>query len=122
MSMKAKASLYFGAIALFVILALALARSKAPNDAQIARDIQSKLTGDSGLQGKQLSVQSASGTVTLSGMVDSDAQREAAARYAASEEGVKQVINNLQVGAPSRAAVVTPKEEPKPKPSPEQKK
>jgi hypothetical protein len=120
--MKAKASLYFSAIALFVIFGLALGCSKAPNDTQIVSDIQSKLGADSGLQGKQLSVQSASGTVTLSGTVDSDAQREAAARYAASEEGVKQVINNLQVGAPTRAAAVMPKEEPKSKPSPEPKK
>jgi hypothetical protein len=121
--MKAKASVYFGAIALFVIFGLALSCSKAPNDTQIVSDIQSKLAADSGLQGKQLSVQAASGTVTLAGTVDSDAQREAAARYAASEEGVKQVINNLQVGAPTRAAaVVAPRVEPKPKPSPEPKK
>jgi len=120
--MKAKASLYFGAIALFVIFGLALGCSKAPNDTQIVSDIQSKLAADSGLQGKQLSVQSSTGTVTLSGTVDSDAQREAAARYAASEEGVKQVINNLQVGAPSRSAVITPKQESKSKPSPEPKK
>jgi len=120
--MKAKASVYFSAIALFVIFGLALGCSKAPSDTQIVSDIQSKLAADSGLQGKQVSVQAASGTVTLAGTVDSDAQREAAARYAASEEGVKQVINNLQLGAPTRAAVVAPKAEPKPKPSPEPKK
>jgi hypothetical protein len=51
--------------------------------------------------------------VTLSGTVDTDAQREAAAKYAAAEPGVKQVINNLQV-TPMAAAT-----EPAPAPSPE---
>ena len=37
------------------------------------------------------------GAVTLSGAVDNDTQREAAARYASSEAGVKQVVNNLTV-------------------------
>ncbi|HEV2696990.1 MAG TPA: BON domain-containing protein [Terriglobales bacterium] len=89
----------------FVILLLALATacSKPPNDAQVTADVQSKLGADSGLQNKQINVQAANGTVTLSGNVDTDAQREAASKYAASEPGVKQVINNLQV-APMAAA------------------
>src|SRR5215467_12971049 len=73
---------------------------KAPNDSQISSQLQDRFNTDSGLQGKQLSVQSANGTVTLSGTVDNDAQREAAARYASAEPGVKQVVNNLQVSAP----------------------
>jgi len=61
-------------------------------------------------------VQAAGGTVTLSGDVDNDAQRDAAARYASSEPGVKQVVNNLQVGPPAQTAQATPPppaEEPK---------
>jgi hypothetical protein len=73
------------------------------------------------LQGKQLGVQAANGTVTLSGTVENENQREAAARYAAAVPGVKQVINNLQV-APSTAAADMAKQQPapeeKPKPSP----
>ena len=42
--------------------------------------------------------------MTLSGAVENDAQREAAAKYAASGPGVKQVINNLQVAPMSAAA------------------
>src|SRR5947207_4103687 len=89
----------------FVILLLALATacSKPANDAQVTADVQSKLGADSGLQNKQINVQAANGTVTLSGNVDTDSQREAASKYAASEPGVKQVINNLQV-APMPAA------------------
>jgi len=103
--MKAKASLYFGAILCLVVLGT-VACTKAPNDAQITSDIQAKINADSGLQGKQLGVQAENGTVTLSGNVDNDAQREAAARYASSEAGVKQVVNNLTVGSaqPEQAA------------------
>jgi hypothetical protein len=85
-------------------LALAVGCAKAPNDAQVTSDIQTKLGSDSGLQNKQLTVQAANGTVTISGTVDNLAQREAAAKYAASEPGVKQVINNLQVAGTTTAA------------------
>jgi hypothetical protein len=113
--MKARVSLYLSGVVLLTILLSALGCSKAPTDAQIASDIQTKLNTDSGLQGKQLIVQATNGSVTLSGQVDNDAQRDAAARYASSQPGVKQVVNNLQVGAPPAEAQVAP--EPR-KPSP----
>jgi hypothetical protein len=119
--MKAKFSLYVTAIALIAMLTLGVGCTKAPNDAQLTSDIQNKLVADSGLQGKQLGVKAEDGTVTLTGTVDNDGQREAAARYAASEPGVKQVINNLQVAAPppAEAAQTTPPvEETKPSPAP----
>ena len=81
--------------------------AKAPSDSQMTEQIQSKLTQDSGLQGHTIAVQSSDGTVTLSGTVDNDAQRAAAARYAASVPGVKQVINNLQVGTPAAVAAAS---------------
>ena len=104
---------------LILAMAMAVGCSKAPNDAQMASDIQAKINADSGLQGKQLGVQAASGTVTLSGMVDNDTQRDAAARYAASEAGVKQVVNNLQITplAPVQTAQAMPVPE-KRKPAP----
>src|SRR5262249_39957531 len=119
--MTARAS--FNLSILLMALVTAMGCNKAPNDAQISSDIQGKMNTDSGLQGKQLSVQSANGTVTLSGTVDNDAQREAAARYASAEPGVKQVVNNLQVSAPqpppppAETAQSAPPEEPKPAPS-----
>ena len=98
--MKAKLSLYLSGMMLLAILTLGVGCTKAPNDAQLTSNIQSKLATDSGLQGKQLGVKAEGGTVTLSGAVDNDAEREAAARYASTEPGVKQVINNLTVAAP----------------------
>ena len=70
----------------------------------MSSDIQSKYSQDSGLASKQLTVQANNGVVTLSGTVDNEAQRQAAARQAAAEPGVKTVINNLQVGDSSAMA------------------
>jgi BON domain-containing protein len=119
--MKARVSLYVTVLTLLLVLGVAVGCNKAPNDAQITSDVQSSFSADSGLQGKQLGVQAANGAVTLSGTVDNENQREAAARYAAAVRGVKQVINNLQV-APAAAPAETAEEQPAPqekaKPSP----
>src|SRR5689334_14799577 len=134
--MKTRISVSLRILPLALALALAVACTKAPNDAQVTSDIQSKLASDSGLQKKQLTVQSDKGVVTLSGTVDNDAQREAAAKYAASEPGVKTVVNNLQVASmqaaeaapapeasPLQEAAPAPAPRSKPvKPSPSQKK
>ncbi len=121
--MKAKLSLYVTGIMLLAILSVGVGCTKAPNDAELTSDIQTRLATDSGLQGKQLGVKAEGGTVTLSGTVDNDAQRDAAARYAAAQPGVKQVINNLQVApSPAETAQVAPAPAPPPveeaKPSP----
>jgi hypothetical protein len=86
------------------ILAVGVACSKAPDDGQLTAQIQSKLSQDSGLQGKPITVQTLSGVVTLSGTVDNDAQRTAASRYASEIPGVKQVVNNLQIMSAGPAA------------------
>ena len=116
--MKSRGSLYVRAVLLLIAFSIAAGCSRAPNDAQIANHIPAKIKADPGLQGKQLAVQSANGSVTLSGVVDNHAQREAAARYASSEPGVKQVVNNLEVApstpAESAQTAPPPAEEPKP--------
>jgi hypothetical protein len=119
--MKLRLSLYGSVIAVLLTLGIAIGCSKTPNDAQVTSDIQAKINGDSGLQGKQLAVQTEKGIVTLSGTVDNDAQRDAAARYASSEPGVKQVVNNLSV-APVQAAVMQPAAPPTPAPPAEEPK
>jgi hypothetical protein len=106
--MKTLRKLWFGMALLLATVALGVGCSKAPSDAQVTSEIQTKLSADSGLQNKQLTVQAANGTVTLSGTVDNDAEREAAAKYAATATGVKQVINNLQVGSMAAMAATTP--------------
>lgn len=106
--MKMGRSVHLPLVLLIAVLGVTVACSRTPNDSEISSQVQTKFTSDSGLQGKDLSVQAASGTVTLSGNVDNDAQRDAAARYAAAVPGVKQVVNNLQVAAPQPAAAATP--------------
>ena len=117
--MKAKAFLPLTVIVLIAVLGAAPGCSKAPNDAAISTSIQSSLNSDSGLQGKQLTVESKDGTVTLSGTVDNEVERDAAARYAAAAPGVKQVINNLQVSAPpEESAQAQPAADQTPAPAP----
>jgi len=96
---------------LAIILGLGLGCARKPDDTKVASAIQDKFSQDSGLGGKQLVVKAENGVVTLSGTVDTDAQREAAGRQAASVSGVKTVINNLEVanvGKPSAVAESTP--------------
>ena len=95
--MRSRLSIYMAAFALFLLLGATVGCSKAPTDAQMSSDIQTKFSADSGLQGKQLGVQADKGTITLTGVVGNQAERDAAARYASSEAGVKQVVNNIQV-------------------------
>jgi hypothetical protein len=91
---------------LVIFLAVILTSStmgcaRKPDDAKVSSEIQNKFSQDSGLSSKQLTIQASNGVVTLTGFVDNDAQRAVAARQAASVEGVKEVVNNLQVGSPA---------------------
>jgi BON domain len=112
-------------LGVFLVLTIGQGCARKPDDTKISSEIQGKFSQDSGLSGKQLTVQASNGVVTLAGAVDNEAQREAAARQAASVEGVKEVVNNLQVGiaanAPESAAAqqsgsVPPAKNPTPAP------
>ena len=104
--MKFKAGKCFSVILLLGMLAIGLACTKAPDDSQLTSQIQSKLTQDSGLHDKQITVQTSAGVVTLSGTVENETQREAASRYASATPGTKEVVNNLETASasPTRAA------------------
>src|SRR5437868_14010501 len=119
--MNAKLSNLWQAALCAALLAISVACSKTPNDAQVVSDVEAKLGTDSGLANNQLTVQSSNGTVTFSGAVANDAEREPAAKYAASEPGVTTVINNVQVGTAQASAKPSPESAPnqtvqKPKP------
>ena len=110
--MQAKSSVF---LVLLLTLGITMACNRAPNDAQIANQVQSKITADSNIQNKQIGVQSANGVVTLSGTVSSDLERNAAASDAAQVSGVKTVVNDLQV---SRSAMAPPAPAPVKQPAP----
>ncbi|HEY6969066.1 MAG TPA: BON domain-containing protein [Candidatus Angelobacter sp.] len=99
----------------FALLAFALAavgcnRTGSRSDSQIASDVQNKIFGDSNVPDKQITINANKGVVTLSGNVSSDAARTAAATDAAQVDGVKTVVNNLEVG--STTASNTPPPQP----------
>lgn len=110
--MKVKFSLV---IVLLLALGMTMACNRAPNDAQVSSQVQSKITADSNIQNKQIGVQSADGVVTLTGTVSSELERSAAASDAAQVSGVKTVVNNLQV---SESAMAPPAPAPMEQPAP----
>jgi hypothetical protein len=124
--MKARFRFAYLGVLLLLVLGVACNQTKTKPDAQVTSDIQSKFNQDSGLQGKQLNVQAANGVVTLDGTVDNAAQRDTAGRLAAAEEGVKTVVNNLQIGAqqptPDQTASAPPPAPAESQPAPRRKK
>jgi hypothetical protein len=98
--MKRYLSVVLVSLALF---AAGCSRLGGHTDTQVASDVQNKITGDSNVPDKQLSVSASNGVVTLSGNVSSDGARLAAANDAAQVAGVRTVVNNLQV-APTMVA------------------
>lgn len=119
--MKSK-SLLLSFLLFTSILLVEMGCAKKPDDTKISADVQTKFSQDSGLSAKQLNVQAANGVVTLSGNVDNDAQREAAAKQAAAVPGVKEVINNLEVGSATAAAAPAPETKATGNSSPEREK
>ena len=118
--MKARFLLSFLAVVLLLVLGVGIgcnkAGTKAKDDTQITSEIQGKFSQDSGLSDKNLSVQTAAGVVTLAGTVENQAQRDAAARQASTVDGVKTVVNNLEVApTPTQTAEAEPPaQQPKP--------
>jgi hypothetical protein len=107
---------HFLLISFLLILVLALTgcgRVGGRTDAQIASDIQSKIGGDLRLANKQISVQTKDGTVVLTGRVDTEAEKKMVETYAAGVEGVKTVMNNIEV-APAAAQAAPPPPTPEP--------
>src|SRR3954467_2336685 len=82
------------------------------SDAQVAGDVQTKISSDPSLSGRQISINANKGVVTLSGTVDTDAEVTAALNDAQQAQGVKQVVSRLAV----QQASATPEPEPQPEP------
>ncbi len=110
-----------GALVLALLVFAGCNQKPALTDAQVAGDVQSRIYGDAAVQSRSISVQASNGIVTLNGNVANDAERGAAANDAARANGVKTVVNNLQV---EQAAATPPvvAEQPAPTPPPVEKK
>lgn len=106
-------------LALLLAIAALSGCSKSANvaertDAQVAGDVQTRISGDPALSGRQISINADKGVVTLSGNVNSDAEITSALNDAQQAQGVKQVVSRLAVQQASAA----PASEPEP-PAPE---
>src|SRR6185437_14687396 len=98
-------------IALMMALAALSGCSKPERtDAQVAGDVQTKISSDPQLAGKQIAINADKGVVTLSGALDSDAQVTSALNDAQQAPGVKQVISKLNVQTANAAPA--PEEQP----------
>ncbi|HET9743213.1 MAG TPA: BON domain-containing protein [Terriglobales bacterium] len=101
--MRLKNSSIVLALAALLIAAVLAGCSKSPNaaaqrtDAQLAGDVQTRISSDPALAGKQISINANAGVITLSGNVDSDAAMTSALNDAQQAQGVKQVISKLAV-------------------------
>ena len=95
--------MYRSLFVILVALGSLLGCSRTRSDATIASEIQGKIDADPNLPTKQVTVGATNGVVTLSGTVSSDLERTVAANDASQVEGVKTVLNNLQV-APAAAS------------------
>jgi osmotically-inducible protein OsmY len=67
----------------------------AMDDTMITTKVKAALMAEPGLKSTQIDVTTKDATVTLSGVVDSQATRDRAKQIALSTEGVKDVVDNM---------------------------
>lgn len=106
-------------VCLMIIAAGCNRAASGRSDAQIASDVQGKINNDNNVPDKQVTINANNGVITLSGNVSSEAARNAAAGDAAQVEGVKTVVNNLEVGPATTASNVQPETQAPPVSNPE---
>jgi hypothetical protein len=80
----------------------------AGTDQQVASAIQSKIQGESALAGQNIQVSVSNGVATLSGNVSDEASRALAANDSGSVGGIRTVVNNLTVQAPTQPHPLVP--------------
>ncbi|MES2222617.1 MAG: BON domain-containing protein [Acidobacteriota bacterium] len=89
------------------VVLLGIGCSKKPTDTELATNVQKKITADSSLTAQPISVAASDGVVTLSGTVGDPNMRDAASKDAAQVDGVRTVVNNLNVNAGANAPAAT---------------
>ena len=70
---------------------------EAVRDASVTASVKMALAFERSVRGSAIRVRTERGTVTLTGEVDSEAERQIAARVARDIEGVKHVVSNVHV-------------------------
>jgi len=75
-----------------------LAQKSTVSDAQVQSNVLRSLAGDETLSSQTINVSTAFGTVTLTGAVNDEVSRTQAEKIVSHTDGVKKVIDQLQVG------------------------
>lgn len=104
-----------------LVVVASISCSRPRSDPDITADVQAKIHADSTLTASPITVQSNNGVVVLTGSVETDSARTAAEGAAKQVEGVKGVVNNLQLittaGLPKPPELASEKQMSKPKPT-----
>jgi hyperosmotically inducible periplasmic protein len=85
------------AAVLILLAGVCLAADKPVSDDLIVDNVRLKLAMDVDVKGGGLKVDAKQGVVTLSGIVESQNQKDRATRLAKKVKGVKSVVNNIEV-------------------------
>ncbi len=86
-------------LALLLVASVCLATDKPVSDDAIFDNVRIRLASDREVKGggENFKVDVKNGVVTLSGTVESQRQKDKAAKLTKKVKGVKQVINNLEI-------------------------
>ena len=112
--MSIRRSFSAGVLVLLAIFAIGCSQARR-SDQEITADVQAKVRADALLANQNIAVQTSNGVVVLSGNVPSEMERMAAENDVKQVQGVKGLVNNLQVVVAAAPPPPTPTEE-KPKP------
>ena len=80
-----------------LLAAVCLAADKPVSDDAIYDNVRYRLASDIDVKGGNLNVDVKMGVVTLSGVVESEMQKDKATRIAKKVKGVKSVVNKIEV-------------------------
>jgi len=69
------------------------------SDASITAEVKSTFIADSIVKARKIDVDTVRGVVTLTGVVETEAEVDRAIQLTRNTEGVKEVVNNLQLGS-----------------------
>src|SRR2546425_11335185 len=114
--MNFRRSLQISLVGILLVLGSLAGCSHSRTDVQIANEVQGKIYADPNVPSRKIAVQSNNGVVTLSGVVANETERTAAAKDATQVDGVKTVVNNLQVFSAAAGGPAEPYSAPHKKP------
>jgi hypothetical protein len=108
-------------LALIIVLAALVSgcskyqeKAQVPNDAQLAVQVQQRISSDTALSNSAITINANDGVVTLTGRVGSEAELKVALADVQQIQGVKQVVSRLEVGETAMAAAPAPVSMPAP--------